>query len=158
MQLLLLFYYPSMTKYTVVANISNFPETNFVQTFGTYFDLLLVPFTSNVYMSSRCGQQEWFNGTNCVAFTCNDPHCVTCSNLPNVCTTCASSYNVASDGSCSNLSNTTSTFNSTNNANQTNANTINSTNSTNLTADSNTTDLNNSTNSTNSTVPNNATN
>ena len=134
-----------------MANISNFPANNFVQTFGTYFDLLLVPFTSNVYMSSRCGPQEWFDGTNCVAFTCNDPHCVACSNLPNVCTTCTANYNVASDGSCSNLSNTTSTSNSNYNANQTNANTTNSTSVNNLTVDSNITDLNNSTNSTNST-------
>ena len=101
--------------------------------FGSYFNLLLIPFTNNVYMSSRCGPQEWFDGTSCVSFTCNDPHCVTCSNLPNVCTTCTANYNVASDGSCSYTSNTTSTSNSTNNANQTNANTTNSTSVNNLT-------------------------
>lgn len=56
-QLLLLFYYPFTTEYKVVANISYFPANNFVQTFGTYFDLLLIPFTDNVYMSSRCGPQ-----------------------------------------------------------------------------------------------------
>ena len=142
-QLLLLYYYPGSTLYSVVTNISNFPVNNFVQTFGTYFDLLLIPFTSNVYISSRCYPQEWFDGTSCVGFTCNDPNCAACSNLPNLCTTCAANYNVAADGSCSSAGNiSNSTSNSTNSSNQTNANSTNST--------LNSTTSNNSTNSTTS--------
>lgn len=141
---MLLSYYAGTYEYSVVSTISNFPTNNYVQTFGTYFDLLFIPFTNQVYMSSRCSPQYWFNGTTCVAFTCNDPHCASCTNVPNFCTTCAASYNVSSDGSCYNPANIT---NSTNDTNQTSINTTNSTNSS-----------INSNNTVNSTVYSNSTN
>ncbi len=149
-QLILLYYYPSTTTYSYSYTLSTFPVNNFVQTFGTVFDLLFIPFTSNVYKSSRCSTQEWFDGTSCVAFTCSDPNCAVCANIPSVCTNCGASFTLASDGSCSSPANSNSTSNSTTNTNQTNTGTTNSTEGSNSANSTNSANFTNSTNSTTS--------
>lgn len=109
-QLVSIYFTDSPKIYSKLLTISSFPESHFKHTFGSYFDLLLIPFTNKVYMASRCQAQEWFDGTNCMSFTCNDANCAVCANIPNICNSCADNYSLTINGSCSSNSSSLSPF------------------------------------------------